>query len=247
PGAGPLAALDPPQPRQLALQALKRLVIRESRVQPLLLIFEDLHGIDSETQAFLDGLVESLPTSPVLLLINYRPEYRHGWGGRTYYRQLRIDPLGSESAEALLSSLLGDDPALVGMRHLLIQRTEGNPFFLEEGVRALVETGVLGGAPGVYRLARAPADLQVPATVQAILAARIDRLEPEDKRLLQTAAVVGKDVPYPLLAAVADGDEDAVRNGLARLQAAEFVYEATLFPEVESTFQRSEERPVRRT
>src|SRR5262245_28190589 len=233
------AALDPQQRRQLTLQALKRLVIRESRVQPLLLIFEDLHWIDSETQAFLDGLVESLPTSPVLLLINYRPEYRHGWGGRTYYRQLRIDPLRSESAEALLASLLGDDPALLGVRRLLIQRTEGNPFFLEECVRALVETHVLSGTPGAYRLARAPADLQVPATVQAILAARIDRLEPEDKRLLQTAAVVGKDVPYLLLAAVADGHEDAVRQGLARLQAAEFLYEAPLFPEVEYTFKHA--------
>jgi class 3 adenylate cyclase/tetratricopeptide (TPR) repeat protein len=239
PEDSPFAALDPQQRRQLTLQALKRLVIRESRIQPLLLIFEDLHWIDSETQAFLDGLIESLPTSPVLLLVNYRPEYRHGWGGRTYYRQLRIDPLEAESAEVLLASLLGDDPALLGVRRLLIQRTEGNPFFLEECVRTLVETHVLGGAPGAYRLARAPADLQVPATVQAILAARIDRLDPEDKRLLQTAAVVGKDVPYPLLAAVADAGEDAVQQGLARLQAAEFLYEATLFPEVEYTFKHA--------
>jgi class 3 adenylate cyclase/tetratricopeptide (TPR) repeat protein len=239
PEDSPFAALDPQQRRQLTLQALKRLVIRESRVQPLLLIFEDLHWIDSETQAFLDGLVESLPTSPVLLLVNYRPEYRHGWGGRTYYRQLRIDPLGGESAEALLASLLGDDPALLGVRRLLIQRTEGNPFFLEECVRALVETHVLVGTLGAYRLARAPADLQVPATVQAILAARIDRLDPKDKRLLQTAAVVSKDVPYPLLAAVADGGEDAVRQGLARLQTAELLYEATLFPEVEYTFKHA--------
>jgi class 3 adenylate cyclase/tetratricopeptide (TPR) repeat protein len=239
PEDSPFAALDPQQRRQQTLQALKRLVIRESRVQPLLLIFEDLHWIDSETQAFLDGLVESLPTSPVLLLVNYRPEYRHGWGGRTYYRQLRIDPLGSESAEVLLGSLLGNDPALIGIKRLLIQRTEGNPFFLEECVRALVETQVLDGNQGAYRLARTPADLQVPATVQAVLAARIDRLDPEDKRLLQTAAVVGKDVPYPLLAAVADGKEDTVRQELMRLQASEFLYEATLFPEVEYTFKHA--------
>ena len=239
PEDSPFGALDPQQRRQLTLQALKRLVIRESRIQPLLLIFEDLHWIDSETQAFLDGLVESLPTSPVLLLVNYRPEYRHDWGSRTYYRQLRIDPLGPESAEVLLASLLGDDPALIAVKRLLIQRTEGNPFFLEECVRTLVETHVLGGTPGAHRLARSPADLQVPATVQAILAARIDRLAAEDKRLLQTAAVVGKDVPYALLAAIAESEEDAVRQGLARLQASEFLYEATLFPEVEYTFKHA--------
>ena len=171
--------------------ALKRLLLRESQVQPLLLVFEDLHWIDTETQALLDSLVESLPTARLLLLVNYRPEYQHGWGSKTYYTQLRLDPLPPASADAFLQALLGDDPSLAPLKQLLIARTEGNPFFLEESVRTLVETGVLVGEPGAYRLAQALPTIQVPATVQAVLAARIDRLPPEEKQLLQTAAVIG--------------------------------------------------------
>ncbi len=231
--------LDPPQRRQRTLDAVKRLLLRESQVQPLLLLFEDLHWIDAETQALLDSLVESLPTARVLLLVNYRPEYQHGWGSKTYYRQLRIDPLPPESAEELLRGLLGDDAGLEPLRRLLIERTEGNPFFLEESVRTLVETRVITGEAGAYRPGRELPGIQVPATVQAVLAARIDRLPPEDKQLLQSAAVVGKDVPLPLLQAIADLSEDSLARGLGRLQSAEFLYEASLFPEPEYTFKHA--------
>src|SRR3989454_734970 len=135
--------LHPPQRRQRTLDACKRLVLRESQVQPLLLVFEDLHWIDTETQAFLDSVIESLPTARLLLLVNYRPEYQQRWATKTYYAQLRIDPLPPESAEELLHVLLGDDPALQPFKRLLIERTEGNPFFLEESVRTLIDTKVL--------------------------------------------------------------------------------------------------------
>src|SRR5205823_5880738 len=137
------------------------------------------------------GLVESLPTAQLLLLVNYRPEYQHGWGSKTYYLQLRLDPLPPVSAEEFFQALLGADPSLAPLTPLLIARTQGNPLFLEESVRTLVETGVLVGERGAYRLVQPIESLQVPATVQAILAARIDRLPPENKRLLQTAAVIG--------------------------------------------------------
>jgi len=245
PDDSPFRTLDPPQRRQHTLQALKRVLLRESQVQPLLLVFEDLHWIDAETQALLDSLVESLPTARLLLLVNYRPEYQHGWGSKTYYTQLRLDPLAPASAEEFLNALLGDDVGarravpLQDLKQLLIARTEGNPFFLEESVRTLVETGVLVGAPGVYRLARPLEGLQVPATVQAVLAARIDRLPPEEKRLLQTAAVIGTEVPLPLLQAIAELPEAALHRGLAHLQAAEFLYETRLFPEPEYTFKHA--------
>src|SRR5713101_3690880 len=217
PADSPFLHLDPVQRRRRTLEALKRVLLRESQVQPLLLVFEDLHWIDSETQAVLDMLVESLPTVRVLLLVNYRPEYQHGWGSKTYYMQLRIDPLPEASAEALLQALLGEDASLMPLTQLLMARTQGNPFFLEESVRTLVEIGVLGGDRGAYRLAQPLDTLQVPATVQALLAARIDRLPPEDKRLLQTAAVIGTEVPWPLLLAIAELPEDALQRGLARL------------------------------
>jgi class 3 adenylate cyclase/tetratricopeptide (TPR) repeat protein len=232
-------ALDPSQRRQRTLDALKRLVLRESQVQPLLLVFENLHWIDAETQAFLDSLVESLPAARLLLLVNYRPEYQHGWGQKTYYTQLRLDSLPPASAEALLHSLLGDDTGLEPLKQRLIERTQGNPFFLEESVRTLVETQGLVGVPGAYRLARALPSIQVPATVQAVLAARIDRLPPEEKQLLQTAAVIGTEVPLALLQVMAEVPEELLRLGLTHLQAAEFLYETRLFPEIEYTFKHA--------
>ena len=231
--------LDPRQRRQRTLHALKQLLMRESQVQPLLLVFEDLHWIDSETQALLDGLVESLPAARLLLLVNYRPEYQHLWGSRTYYTQLRLDPLPPETAEELLGALLGSDAGLEPLKRMLIARTEGNPLFLEESVRALVETGALAGERGAYRLARPLPAIEVPATVQAILAARIDRLAPDDKALLQTASVIGKDVPFALLQATAALAEDELRGAIGRLQAAEFLYETSLFPDLEYTFKHA--------
>jgi predicted ATPase len=214
-------------------------MLRESQVQPLLVVIEDLHWIDSETQALLDSLIESLPTARLLLLVNYRPEYQHGWGSKTYYTQLRIDPLPPESADELLQALLGDDASLRPLKQLLIARTDGNPFFLEESVRTLVEMNVLVGERGNHRLTRPIESTQVPATVQAVLAARIDRLSPDEKRLLQSAAVVGKDVPFVLLQAIADQSEEELRRGLTRLQAAEFLYETSLFPDLEYTFKHA--------
>jgi class 3 adenylate cyclase/tetratricopeptide (TPR) repeat protein len=232
-------ALDPSQRRQRTLDALKRLFLRESQVQPLLLVFENLHWIDAETQAFLDGLMEGLPAARLLLLVNYRPEYQHGWGTKTYYTQLRLDPLPPASAEAMLQSLLGDDAGLEPLKQRLIEWTQGNPFFLEESVRTLVETQVLVGEQGAYRLAGALPSIQVPATVQAVLAARIDRLPPEEKQLLQTAAVIGTEVPLTLLQAVSEAPEAPLRLGLTHLQAAEFLYETRLFPETEYTFKHA--------
>jgi len=239
PADSPLLTLDPPQRRQRTLAALKRVLLRESQVQPLLLVFDDLHWIDSETQELLDSLVESLPTAHLLLLVNYRPEYQHGWGNKTYYTQLRLDPLPPASADQLLQALLGDDPSLAPLKQLLIARTEGNPFFLEESVRTLVETGMLVGESVAYRLAQPLHSMQVPATVQAVLAARIDRLSREDKHLLQCAAVVGTDVSLPLVQAIAELPEVALHRGLAHLQAAEFLYETRLFPEHEYTFKHA--------
>ena len=236
PDDGPFLHLDPSQRRQRTLDGLKRVLLRESQGHPVLLVCEDLHWMDSETQALLDRLVESLPTTCLLLLVNYRPEYQHGWGSKTYYTQLRLDPLPPASAEAFVHALLGDDPSLAPLTPLLSARTAGNPFFLEESVRTLVETGVLEGPSGAYRLAKPLQGMQIPATVQAILAARIDRLPPEEKRLLQTAAVIGTDVPMPLLRAMAERPEDALHRGLAHLQAAEFLYETRLFPEPDYTF-----------
>ncbi len=233
------STLDPPQRRRRTLDAVKRLLLRESQVQPLLVVVEDLHWIDSETQALLDGLVESLPATRLLLLVNYRPEYQHAWGSRTCYAQLRLDPLPAEGAERLLAALLGSSAGLEPLTRVLIAQTEGNPFFLEECVRTLVETRALTGERGAYQLARPLPTIQVPATVQAVIAARIDRLSTEDKALLQTASVVGKDVPLGLLQAITGLAEDELYAAIGRLRAAEFLYEAGILPDIEYTFKHA--------
>jgi class 3 adenylate cyclase/tetratricopeptide (TPR) repeat protein len=239
PDNNPFLRLDPPQRRQRTLEALTRVLLRESQVQPLLLVFEDLHWIDTETQALLDRLVDSLPTVRLLLLVNYRPEYQHGWGNKIDYTQLRLDPLPPASAEELLETLLGHDPSMQPLTQLLIARTQGNPFFLEESVHTLVEAEALVGTPGAYRLAQALPTIRVPATVQAVLAARIDRLPADAKHLLQTAAVIGHEVPLVLLQAIADLAEEVLHRDLAQLQRAEFLFETRLFPEREYTFKHA--------
>jgi DNA-binding NtrC family response regulator/tetratricopeptide (TPR) repeat protein len=235
----PWQKLDPRRRRQRTLEAIERLWLHEGRVQPVLLVMEDLHWVDSETQALLDRLVERLPTARLCLLVDYRPEYRHRWGSKTSYTQQRLDPLPPESARELLRGLLGEDVGLQRLTAFLIEQTDGNPFFLEEAVRTLMETGALSGSRGAHHLARPIETIQVPATVETVLAARMDRLPPDAGQLIQAASVIGKDVPLVLLRAIADVPEEALRRGLATLHEAEFLYEAGLVPDLAYTFKHA--------
>src|SRR5215467_7065656 len=217
-------ALDPRQRREQTLGAVRRLLLRESRVQPLCVVFEDLQWIDSETQALLDSFVEHLPAMRVLLLVSFRPDYRHEWASKSYYTQLGIHPLPRQDAEALLRTMLGDTEQVTPLKQLLIEQTRGNPFFLEESVRMKIEEGALVREQGAYRLAKPIETFRVPASVEAVLAARIDRLASRDKALLQAASVIGDNVPVVLLQTVADMTDDELREALARLRASEFLY-----------------------
>jgi class 3 adenylate cyclase len=220
------AQMGPQVRRRRMHEAIKRILFKESVDQPLMLIFEDLHWIDGETQSLLNLLTDSLATARILLLVNYRPEYQHQWSSRTYYTQLRLDPLGRENAEEMLSSLLGNEPELASIRHLIIERTEGNPFFIEETIQALLDDGALV-RNGHVSLTRPLAQLTIPATVQAILAARIDRLPPPAKELLQIMAVLvlGKELPLKLITQVRGENEEQLDPLLSDLQAGEFIYE----------------------
>jgi predicted ATPase len=157
----------------------------------LLVVCEDLDWIDTETQAILDRVIESLPTARIALLVTYRPDYQHPWGGKTSYTQLRLDPLPPTGVEAFVQVLLGDDPSLAPLTRLLYEQTGGNPFFLEGSVQTLIETGVLVGESGGYHLVHPYNRLQVPTTVQAVLAARLDRLARPDQELLHLLSVLG--------------------------------------------------------
>ncbi len=229
----PLQQMDPQVRRKRSLEAIKRLLIRESRNQPLIVIFEDLHWLDAETQAFLQLLSENVPTTRILLLVNYRPEYQHTWSGKTFFSQVRLDPLGKAQAEEMLTFLLGDTSDSP-LKKFILEKTEGNPFFMEEIVQTLREQGLLRSEARDRMLL--VTDLRVPATVQGVLAARIDRLPPDEKALLQTLAVLGKEFSLSLLKHVVDQPEDDVLRQLSRLQASEFIYERPAFPDIEYTF-----------
>ena len=238
-GAGAsLAMMDAGIRRRRTLEAVKRIIIRESLKQPLVVIFEDLHWIDAETQELLDLLVDSVASARILMLVNYRPEYHHEWGNRTCYTQLRLDPLGGQSADEMLHALLGGDASLQSLKRLIIEKTEGNPFFMEEIVRALVEQGVLV-RNGATRLTKPLTEIRIPPTVHGILASRIDALPASEKDLLQTLAVIGKDFPLNLVRHITASPDDRLEPMLKGLQTGEFIYEQPALGEAEYTFKHA--------
>jgi predicted ATPase len=237
-GDDPLAQMDRQVKKRRTLEAIKRIILRESLNQPLMVIFEDLHWIDEATQELLNLLADSIGTAKFLLLLNYRPEYSHQWNSKTYYTQLRLDPLGKESAEDMLAALLGDGKDLIALKRLIIELTEGNPFFVEEIVQALFEDGVLQ-RNGTVKLAKSMNAVKVPTTVQAVLASRIDRRPAEEKELLQTLAVLGREFPLGLVKRVTLRPDDTLERGLSRLQAGEFIYEQPAAGDVEYVFKHA--------
>jgi class 3 adenylate cyclase/tetratricopeptide (TPR) repeat protein len=232
----PLAQMDPQIRQRRTRDAIKRIIVQESRVQPTMVIFEDLHSIDSETQALLDFLVDSIANAKVLLLVNYRPDYRHQWANKSYYLQLRLDPLGRESTSEILAALLGESAEFDALKHMMIERTQGNPFFIEEMVQALFDEGALV-RNGTVKIMRPLAQLRMPPTVQGILAARIDRLPREEKDLLQTLAVVGREAPLALIRAIVK--KPAIDRMLGNLQSGEFIYEQAAKGGIEYTFKHA--------
>jgi predicted ATPase len=237
-GNDPMAQMDAQIRRRRRQEALKRILLRESLNQPLILIFEDLHWIDRETEALLNMLADALANSRILLLVNYRPEHTHAWGNRSYYTQLRLDPLGAENAAELLSALVGDAPALTALKRMVIEKTEGNPFFVEEMVQALFDEGVLA-RNGTVTLARPFSQLRLPPTVQGVLSSRIDRLPSKEKELLQTLAVIGREFRLSLARRMANRADDELDSGLAVLQGGEFICEQPGSSDVEYVFKHA--------
>jgi predicted ATPase len=237
-GGDPLAQMDGQVKKRRTLESIKRILLRESLNQPLMIIFEDLHWIDEETQAFLNLLADSIGTAKILLLVNYRPEYSHSWISKSYYTQLRLDPLGKESAEEMLAALLGDSLELERLKQVIIERTEGNPFFMEETVQVLLDQGALV-RNGVVKLTKPIGELKIPPTVQAILAARIDRLPSGAKDLLQNLAVIGREFPLSLIRAVVRRPDDELNRMMSELQLGEFIYEQPAVGEFEYVFKHA--------
>src|SRR5215472_4601386 len=243
-GEDPLGQMEAQVKKRRTLDAIKRILLRESLNQHLIVMFEDLHWIDEQTQEFLNLLADSLANAKILLLVTYRPsEYSHQWGSKTYYTQLRVDPLGTESADEMLSALLGDSPDLALLKKLIIERTEGNPFFMEEMYQAMLEDGVIS-RNGAVTLVKPLRSARIPNTVQGVLAARIDRLPADAKQLLQTLSVLGREFQMSLIRAVFIRPDDELNRMLKDLQLGEFIYEQPALGDTEFTFKHALTREV---
>jgi len=237
-GADPLIQMDAQIRRRRTLEAIRRILLRESANFPLMLIFEDLHWIDDETQALLDLMAEAIASARILLLVNYRPEYSHDWGNRTSYTRLRLEPLGKEGANEMLTSLLGDSVEIMPLKQLIIEKSEGTPFFMEETIQALFEDGTLV-RNGYTKITRPLSKLRIPPTVQAILASRIDRLPPAEKELLQTLAVIGPEFSLTLARQVVGMAEEKLLPMLSSLQEREYIFEQLAAGDIEFTFKHA--------
>jgi adenylate cyclase len=232
----PAPVLDPEARQRQITSVMKGVSQARAGRETAVALLEDLHWFDSASEALLEPLVDAPPGSRSLIVLNFRPEYRAAWMQSPRYQQVPLLPLAADAIDDLLRDLLGDDPSLAGLSERLRERTGGNPFFTEEAVRSLAEAGNLEGSRGAYRLAIPVDAIAVPDTVQAVLAARIDRLAEREKQVLQTAAVVGKTFAEPVLERALELPKHELSSALRALQSAEFVYEQALYPVAEYAF-----------
>jgi class 3 adenylate cyclase/tetratricopeptide (TPR) repeat protein len=229
----PAPRMDPEARQRQIVGVLRRLVRSD---EAAVSVIEDLHWIDSASEALIEAWVDAIAGAKGLLLLNFRPEYHADWMQKSWYQQLPLAALGPEAIRELLGDLLGGDASVAGLAEAIRERTAGSPFFTEEVVRSLVESGHLEGSRGQYRLATPIERIEVPGSVQSVLAARIDRLAEREKQVLQTAAVIGREFSEPVLEAVSDMPRMLLSDALAALKNSEFVYEQALYPVAEYAF-----------
>jgi DNA-binding SARP family transcriptional activator/predicted ATPase len=232
-------SLAPSERVRRVRNAITIVLVLMAKARPLIVLIEDLHWIDSDSEAVLERLIDGIATQRILLLMTFRPEYRQSWGAKSNYSQLRLEPLPRGQAASLLKAMLGDDASVRGLVPLIAEHTDGVPLFIEEAVQSLAQSGALQGSPGAYLARSEITSLRVPATVQSVIAARIGRLSADERWLLQNAAIVGRDVSLSILASIAGLDEQAATEAALKLQSAGFLYESQLYPVQIFTFKHA--------
>jgi len=230
--------LGPQQRRERTFEAIRDLLIRESQKTPLILAVEDLHWIDKTSEEFLDYLIGFLPTARILLILLYRPEYTHTWGSKSYYGKIGLDQLSARTSTELVQAILEGGDVAPEIAGLVLGRAGGNPLFVEELTHSLVENGSIQKKDHQFVLARKPSEIEVPDTIQGIIAARMDRIEDNLKRIMQVASVIGREFAYRILQSITGMSED-LKASLLNLQGLEFIYEKQLFPELEYIFKHA--------
>jgi class 3 adenylate cyclase len=227
--------LEPNEKRERTFEAIRDLLIRVSQERPLIIAVEDLHWIDKTSEEFLGYLIGWLANNPILLLLLYRPEYTHPWGSKSYYNSIVLSQLTTKSSAELVQAILENAEVVPELKDLILHRSGGNPLFMEEFTRSLIENDTIQRKDHQYVLSQKPADIQVPDTIQGIIAARIDRLEDNLKRTMQVASVIGRDFAFRILQTIT-GMKQELKSHLINLQGLEFIYEKQLFPELEYIF-----------
>ncbi len=230
--------LEPKQKREKVFEAIRDLLIQESRNNPIVVAVEDLHWVDKTSEEFLDYLIGWLAHARVLLILLYRPEYTHHWGSKSYYNHIGLDQLTMQSSAELVRAILVGGEAVPELRSLILERAAGNPLFMEELTHTLLENGSIKRIDRQYVLNRMPSDIVVPDTIQGIIAARMDRLEENLKRTMQVASVIGRDFAFRILQTIT-GMREELKTHLLNLQGLEFIYEKQLFPELEYIFKHA--------
>ncbi|MFC1886397.1 adenylate/guanylate cyclase domain-containing protein [Thermodesulfobacteriota bacterium] len=230
--------LEPKQKREKTFETIRDLFIRESRSKPLILAIEDLHWIDKTSEALLDYQIEWLANTSILLILLYRTEYRHQWGSKTYYNRIGLTQLGTESSAELVQAMLEDGEIAPEIRELILNRAAGNPLFMEELTHTLLENGAIEKQDKQYILRGNISNMLVPDTIQGIITARMDRLEDNLKRTMQIASVIGRDFTFRILQTIT-GMREELKSYLLNLQGLEFIYEKSLFPELEYIFKHA--------
>ena len=232
----PQPNMDPESRQRRLFQVLRKMMKDDELEEPMVILVDDLHWIDGGSELFLQQMAESIADTKNLLLVNFRPEYRGDWTHLSWYRQMPLAPLGADAIAELLEDLIGADTSIDGLADKIHARTAGNPFFTEEVVQGLIESKNLEGTRGSYKMVTPIEKLEIPDTVQSILSARIDRLLEREKRVLQTAAVIGREFPEPILDAVVDFASDVLQEALDQLKTGEFIHAEALYPVAEYAF-----------
>jgi len=230
--------LEPKEKREKTFEALRDMLIRGSQERPMILAIEDIHWIDKTSEEFLDYFAGWLANTPIMLLLLYRPEYTHPWGSKSFYTKIGLDQLGTTSSGELVKAILEEGEVAPELRKFILNRAAGNPLFMEEFTHTLLENGSIERKDEKYVLSGKASDIQVPDTIQGIIAARLDRLEDNLKRTMQVASVIGRDFAFRILQTIT-GMREELKSCLLNLQGLEFIYEKNLFPELEYIFKHA--------
>ena len=230
--------LDPAVRKHRTFEAIRDLLIRENENRPLVVVVEDLHWMDKTSENFLKYLIDSLPGTRIMLILLYRPEYIHQWGSKTYYSKIGLDQLNTVSSAELVKAVFEEGEAVPELRDLVLGKAGGNPLFVEEITHSLIENGYIQRLGKTWALTQKASDIQVPDTIQGIIAARLDRVEENLKRIMQVASVIGREFAFRILASITGMKED-LKSCLLNLQGLEFIYEKQLFPEMEYIFKHA--------